>query len=428
MNTENTKEVCNPNLSAAQSAAAGAKTAAPAPMLMLLCVCAAVALAGCNATTVKSTAYEQIITRAEPIPEDLILDVGIGIFDPGVAEGEEEKDGVSRRVRAAEARYMPNILKNTLQQTGIWGAVRVIPERLSEMDVWVDAKILKSNGEDLSLQVQVQDATGKVWFNRKYTESASKFAYNGTLDARKEPFQGLYNRIANDMLRYRDRLKDGAIRGIRTVAELKFAKEFSPDFYDGHLQVDGRGRYQISRLPAENDPVLERVRQIRERDYVFVDTLQQFYDSFSRKMQVPYMEWREAYYIESEALREVRAQANARAIGGALAVLAGVLAQGSGSRTLRTAGAVGIGAGALAVQSGLHKYEQAKIHVEALEEISDSLNAEIEPHTVELENRTVTLTGTVQEQYQQWRELLKEIYQSETGLPAQSPAGAAEQG
>ena len=415
MNIANTKRVCEP----LWRVAAAVAVAVVLP-----------ALAGCNTTTVKSTAYEQIITRDDPIPEDLILDVGIGIFDPGVGEDEEkeQKDGVYRKVRDAEARYMPNVLKSTLQQSGAWGAVRVIPERLSEMDVWVDAVILKSNGEDLSLQVRVEDATGKVWFKRKYTESASKFAYNGALDAREEPFQGLYNKIANDMLLYRDRLRENALRNIRVVAELKFAKEFSPEFYDGHLKTDKRGRHSVSRLPAENDPALARVRQIRERDYVFVDTLQQFYDSFSRKMKVPYMEWREAYYIESEALRETRSQANARAIGGALAVLAGILAQGSGSRTLRTAGAVGIGAGAIAVQSGLHKYEQAKIHVEALEEISDSLNAEIEPHTVELETRTVTLSGTVQEQYRQWRDLLKEIYRSETGLPAEPPAGAAEQG
>ncbi|MGI9229678.1 MAG: hypothetical protein ACR2P9_07465 [Gammaproteobacteria bacterium] len=408
MNTENTKRICKPFL--------------PTHLSLLL---AAVLLAGCNSTTVKTAAHEEILTDDATTPEDLILDVGIGIFDPGVTES-DEKEGVHLRIREAEARYMPNMMKNTLQQTGNWGAVRVIPDRQSEMDVWVDAKILKSDGENLALQVQVEDATGKVWFNRKYTDRASKFAYDGTLDARAEPFQGLYNKVANDMLQYRKRLKPNALRTIRTVAELKFAKEFAPEFYEGHLQTDSRGRHSISRLPAENDSVLDRIRRIRERDYVFVDTLQQYYDSFSRQMQVPYMEWREAFYIESQALKEVRSQARARTVGGALAVLAGILAQGSGSRTARAAGVVGIGAGAAAVQSGLHKFEQAKIHVEALEEISSSLNAEIEPHTVKLENRTVTLTGTVQEQYQQWQELLKEIYTSETGIPV--PAESAEPG
>jgi len=43
------------------------------------------------------------------------------------------------------------------------------------------------------------------------------------------------------------------------------------------------------------------------------------------------------------------------------------------------------------------------------------MNSEIEPHTMTLQNRTVTLTGTVQEQYRQWKELLQQMYIAETG-------------
>ena len=79
------------------------------------------------------------------------------------------------------------------------------------------------------------------------------------------------------------------------------------------------------------------------------------------------------------------------------------------------AGQVGIIAGGAAVVSGVNKREEAKIHVEALQEISASLDAEIEPHTVNLEESTVTLTGTVNEQYAQWQKVLREIYLAETG-------------
>ena len=106
--------------------------------------------------------------------------------------------------------------------------------------------------------------------------------------------------------------------------------------------------------------------------------------------------------------------------------MAGILAQGVDSRTARTAGWVGIGAGATAIQSGLQKREEAKIHVEALEEISDSLNSEIEPLSIELEDRSVTLSGTVNDQYGQWRRILRQIYAEETGGAAQpSGSGAA---
>jgi hypothetical protein len=42
---------------------------------------------------------------------------------------------------------------------------------------------------------------------------------------------------------------------------------------------------------------------------------------------------------------------------------------------------------------------------------------------IELEDRTVTLSGNVEEQYTQWRQLLLEIYEAEMGslaLPEES--------
>lgn len=374
-------------------------------------------LVGCNTTTVKTVSHEEATRTAQALPEDLWLDVGIGIFNPGTDAISAEEEGVYPRIREAEARFMPYKLMETLQQTGSWGVVRVIPDRMSEMDVWVDAEILKSDGENLWLQVAVEDSTGKRWFSKKYTEVAGKYSYDSTISDQSEPFRKLYNRIANDMLAYRRQFSETGLRTIRQVTELKFAESFSPEAFHGYLGVDQKGRRYIKRLPAENDPNLRQVRRIRERDNVFVDTMQQYYAAFTDRMEAPYREWREAYYMESQALREVRGEANARLVGGALAVLAGILAQGVDSRTARTAGQVGIGAGALAIQSGLQKREEAKIHVEALEEVSDSLDAEIEPHSVELEDRTVTLSGTVNDQYRQWQRILREIHKEETGMP-----------
>ncbi len=372
-------------------------------------------LAGCNTTTVKTTSYEQVHLESEVTPEELLLDVGVGIFNPGVDALSVEEAGVYPKIREAEARFIPFKLMETLQHTGNWGVVRVVPDRISEMDIWVDGEILKSDGENLWLQVSVEDASGKRWFSKKYTDIAGKYSYDGTTANRSEPFQKIYNQIANDMLAYRNQYDAGEIRKIRTIAELKFARDFSPEVFHDYLELDEKGRYSITRLPAEGDPSLQQIRQIRERDNIFVDTLQQYYASFVNQMEEPYREWREAYFLESQALKEVKSESNARLIGGALAVLAGILAQGVDSRTANTAGWVGIGAGAAAIQSGLQKREEAKIHVEALEEVSASLDSEIEPHSIDLEDRTVTLTGTVREQYGQWRRILKEIHATETG-------------
>lgn len=372
-------------------------------------------IVACNTTTVKTTSYEQVVLESEVTPEELLLDVGVGIFNPGTDALSVEEEGVFPKIREAEARFVPFKLMETLQHTGNWGVVRVVPDRISEMDLWVDGEILKSDGENLWLRVSVEDATGKRWFSKKYTGIAGKYSYDGTTANRSEPFQKVYNQVANDMLAYRNQFDTGEIRKIRATAELKFARDFSPEVFHDYLELDEKGRYSITRLPAAGDPGMRQIRQIRERDYIFVDTLQQYYASFVNQMEEPYREWREAYFLESQALKEVRSEANARLIGGALAVLAGILAQGVDSRTANTAGWVGIGAGAAAIQSGLQKREEAKIHVEALEEVSASLDSEIEPHSIDLEDRTVTLTGTVREQYGQWRRILKEIHATETG-------------
>ena len=389
--------------------------------LIALLIFIVVSSIGCNSTTVRSTEREKIVLEPNAIPEELLLDVGIGIFEPGVDASSKEEPGVYPKIREAEARFMPYQLMNTMQASGSWGTVRIIPQRQSEMDLWVEAEILKSDGENLQLMVRVQDSSGKTWYSRKYSDKASKYSYDTSLPNRTEPFQALYNQISNDMLRHYRQLNPDDVKEIRIITELKFAKAFSAEAFSDHLGVDKKGYYFITRLPADGDPILLRVKQIRERDYMFVDTLQEYYASFVRQMEEPYLEWRRAFYEENQALQEVRAQARNRIIGGLVAVAAGILAQGVDSRTARTAGAVGIGAGATAVMSGLNKREEAKVHAEALEEISASMDAEMQPHTMKLENRTITLSGSVNEQYSQWRELLRDIYNSETGQTTTAP-------
>ena len=113
-------------------------------------------------------------------------------------------------------------------------------------------------------------------------------------------------------------------------------------------------------------------------------------------------------------------------IAGGAAILAGVLAQTSGSRTTRSAGAVGVIGGGALLKSGLEKRAESNIHSLALEELGQSLDAEITPRVIELEDRTVRLTGNVEDQYDQWRELLADIYAAELAAlePPAPPAGS----
>ncbi|WP_082679588.1 MULTISPECIES: hypothetical protein [Microbulbifer] len=377
---------------------------------------AALALVGCASTEVRTTAYTPLTVEDAAIAEDRLLDVGIVQFDPGLDTAEvNEEELVFPELRQAESRYIAVTLSESLQSSQGWGAVRVIPSQRTNIDVTVSGRILQSDGETLTLEVTVTDSRGQRWFTKEYSEKASHYAYDRKHPTEGDAFQGLYNKIANDMLVYRQQLSDQYIAELRTISEMKFARSFSPDAFSRYLTRSEDGIYQLNALPAENDPMLQRVRRIRERDYLFVDTLQGYYGTFVKSMEEPYQEWRALSFEEVQQMRELKRKARNHTIMGAAAIVGGIAAAGAGGGAARQAANVAVAGGGYLVKSGFDRRSEAKMHIEALQELGDSMQAEVEPQIVELEDRTVTLSGTVENQYRQWRELLREIYEAETG-------------
>jgi len=394
-------------------------------LLATLALC--ISLAGCVNQTIKTTSVPGIKGASAVVPEDLLLDVGIAIFNPGIDDYEEDEQTYPE-VRKAEARYMPFLLSEAMQNSGAWGAVRVVPNDKYITDLVVTGEILHSDGEELQLHIEAVDAQGSVWLDKEYTGIASRYAYKATTRAKYDPFQAVYNTIANDLLRQQEALGHRERENLRLISELRFARSFSPDAFDGYLSENKKGEYEILRLPAEGDPMLERVISIRERDQMFIDTLQEYYKAFGGQMIGPYQDWRKLSYEEAIALQELRTESTQRMIAGGVAILAGIAAAASGdSSTTRAAGNVAILGGGFLLKSGLEKRSEAQIHVQALEELGLSLEAEITPQVIELEDRTVTLNGNVEDQYAQWRELLADIYRTEIGaleLPDETGAAA----
>ena len=359
----------------------------------------------------------------EPIPEHLLLDVGIDLFEPGIEYLEEGKSTTTPSVRKAEAVHASYNVAKTMQATGNWGAVRIIPRAQSETDVYVSGKIVKSDGESLTLKVSVVDSSGQKWYSRTYSNTLSQYAYDRSLRDEQEPFQRLYSEIERDMEDFARRTEPAIRENLRMTSKLRFAQRFAPAEYNSFMEIDGNNKYVLKRLPADGDPVIAHIESIRIRDQMFVDRLQDYYRDFGERMLTPYDQWREASYHETKALRKLEGDATARKIGGVLAVVAGILVQGSGNPSARSAGVLGIGGGALLFKSGLDRGYEAKIHEEGLKEMADSLGAEVMPLSVDLADKTVTLSGTVDEQYTQWRVILNQIYLAETGqLPAQDYA------
>ena len=382
---------------------------------LLPCIGLCLLMSACVNQTIKTTSAPPIKIPAAPVSDEYLLDVALVVFDPGLEEYDEDEP-IYPEVRKAEARFMPMQLSRAMQDSGAWGAVRVVPDDGEITDLVVRGKILRSDGETLQLAITASDSRGEVWLDKTYTGEASRYAYQSSTRVANDPFQAVYNTIANDLLRQQEELSVAERANVRVITELRFARGFSPDAFDGYLQQTRNGQFEVQRLPAENDPMLERVRQIRERDNVYVDTLQAYYDTFDAQMAAPYQDWRKASYEEVLALEQLQAESTRNLIIGGLAVLGGIAAATTGdSSTSRIAGQVAVLGGGLLVKSGMNKRNEAQIHVQALEELGASLEAEVTPQVIELEDRTITLSGNVEQQYAQWRSVLADIYRAEIG-------------
>ena len=123
-------------------------------------------LMGCSSQTVKTTNHVPIERVSSEIPEHLLLDVGVQLFDPGIDDAADSDSIIFPEIRKAESRYMPVLLVQTLQTSAAWGAVRVVPPANTNSDISVRGKILQSDGEILELAISVSDIAGEHWFDR----------------------------------------------------------------------------------------------------------------------------------------------------------------------------------------------------------------------------------------------------------------------
>jgi len=354
-------------------------------------------------------------TPTAPIPEAALLDVGIPTLNDGLYLTDED-DTVFPEVRFAEAIYFSNQLAKVMEKSGAWGAIRVTPSADVVMDLYISGTILQSDGETMDLQITVKDTSGKKWFSKKYKQTTGKYAYDRRLKSLGDPFQNLFIRIANDVLAYREKLGDQQAIELRTISELRFAKTFSPEAFDEYINTKRDGTLSIARLPAENDSILQRVRKIRDRDYLYIDTMQDYYDGFSQQMHLAYQDFRRASYDSVVKARQLDKQGNRRIIAGIGSILAGIYGRSQAdTRMASDASTATAAVGGFILKSGLEKKQQSAAYNESVAEMGSSLEAEIAPQVIELEDRTVTLTGTVTVQYEQWQELLHKIYKQERG-------------
>ena len=102
-----------------------------------------------------------------------LLNVSIKVFDPGeLPESKDKQHGLSSEIRDAESRFIPVHLKYSMQRTGYWGMVRIVPDDDNGAEVLVRGKIEYSDGESMVLTIEAIDSRNVLWFRKTYAETA----------------------------------------------------------------------------------------------------------------------------------------------------------------------------------------------------------------------------------------------------------------
>jgi hypothetical protein len=352
------------------------------------------------------------------LPDGSRLDVGIRVFETGIPESEEDlPERVYPGIRSAEAYYFPCLLRITLQRTQQWGDVFLVPRESTGIELTLSAEIVESDGNRLVLDVLARDASQLVWLEKRYDLETEETDYY--VPIKVDPYQHLFDTIANDLVAARARLSSDHLRTARNVAALRFAEEFAPDAFDGYLEPDEDGVLRPVRLPARNDPMHERIMQARASEAMFVDTLNGHYEGLCSGMTESYLNWRDHSRNEAVLYRKARRRRTAAIV--AIPIVIGVVVAGAASG-VGTAGVPELlGAlGGVAVAQLFSKAREygaeADLHRATLEELDASFATEVEPMVVETEGATHRITGSVDEQYEEWRRLLKELYLAEAGV------------
>jgi len=363
-----------------------------------------------------SSSYEEKKVVEESTSTAPKLDVIIPVFDSGLSENEAnyEEVGIWPELRRAEALRFAYKLKQALDNSQQFGAVRVTPDATASGDLYLLGKIDESDGQEMSFELNVVDISGEEWLSDTFSHEVQESFYRNNRNRGKDAYNPAFKEAADEIIDALKQYDASELDNLKYITNLRFGASFNDEAFTEYMNVDGNEIELISK-PSDSDPLLQRVMAIRVREQLFVDNLQQNYVSFSQNMNSSYLAWQEASYTEIQMHQQARKQGIYKAIGGvlliALAIAAGV--SSDSNIALDTAAVAGSVAGAILISKGFKSIEEAELHQDAINELSESINFELEPQVISFQEQSVQLTGNIQQQFTQWRAFLKRIYEQE---------------
>ena len=344
------------------------------------------------------------------------LDVAVPVFDPNIPEDPDdyEKLGVWPELRRTEAIRFAVALKDEIRNTNVFGSVRTTPDVVVSADLYVTGKIIESNGEDVEIKVEVHDISGKRWMRKTYKHRVKEYHWQNVRQQGKDPYQPMFANVASDIAKLLKKKSPEELTAIRAISEIQFASAFSHENFAHHLEVKNN-KVSLVSLPAMDDPMLVRTRALRVIDSTFEDKMQTHYVDFVARTNDSYASWQQHSMSAAKAKREADSKASMQALGGLLLLIgAAAAADNSSNDTLTNVAVTGAAiGGVMMLQKSFASNAEGKYHRDNLMELGASLNLEVAPQVVQVEEQTYTLQGDMKSQYRQWQAFLKALYEAE---------------
>jgi hypothetical protein len=230
------------------------------------------------------------------------------------------------------------------------------------------------------------DATGRTWIDREYSGNAVESVSLNQPALGTDPFLYLYNEIINDMQAVYQSLSSSELAEIKAISTLRYGATLAPDVIEPYLARDETGRFRLNRFPADNDPFLRRVREIREHEYVFIDVVDDQYENFFVSIKPVYDLWR-SFRREQRSSEAGKIKREAE--------------QGNQFRR----------GSYMSLRESYNNFRWARMQDQYLDEINEGFTNEVLPTDITLEDSIFHLSGTLDDQYQEWRDILKDLYE-----------------
>ena len=99
-------------------------------------------------------------------------------------------------------------------------------------------------------------------------------------------------KIANDLVKIKQDLKQQQLQRINEIGDIRFAAALIPGVYKDYLSKNKKNIYEAQRLPDDEDSIMQRVYNIQEREFLLLDTLNEYYAQLYENISQPYEDWR----------------------------------------------------------------------------------------------------------------------------------------